>query len=830
MIPGRVSRRSQALETYAMDTGGADDDFDDFGIPTKGRGNNASSSKKGGLFNRFKRAPNSTSRSRSRAAAGDSDDDDDGDFDVIPGTGSQGGFQTLGPSNGYPMHMNGGPPMASPGGMPNAMPNGAPNGAPNGMSYGMTNGPHEMANSPYGMANGASPSVQPQQPRASFIPENVPRRPPSNYTASEVGSVRNMPPPSASDVSGEIGEISMDQISSLRDRHRYPAVSEEQRNNKAIAAAAAMTNYDTTPIIPTLGLSSHGSQGKPTHNDNYRHRMIESRRAAMSSETGGGVAARPPSASDRTLSLSSVQSGANRHAPFGSHDHMNGYANGAPYPPQSIPYGAPFGGTHGAPHRPPSAQGPYSGPPGGGFARPYSQYQPMHLRSASGQLPPGQLPPGQLPPPGQYASGQNAPNQYLSGHQGPYLPEHSNQYVSRPGSRQTARPVPVSAEHAKYPAPSMGSPLSTPQLDGTDETFASVRSPEERKLSDFDFGPEISFTSPGGTERIQPRKLVEEKLAKSRAAESAPQHETEQEIAAIPEEDTGRIKSLEDDVRVMSIELAESARRELKMDPSSEKAETAAALAKAQSELSLERGRREAAEKVARNQGIPNVEVHEKLAELEYHHTEAVHLLAIRTDQYDKIGREKEELKQALNNKTQQHLQLQAKSRELDTSGQAYKHDQQLVEQVKTLETENANLRAGLANISKQGTSGDRVVALEEQRSALQEALRAIRERKDSEIQHLNKRIEALTLSQQRSRATSSNSNIRVSSNSTLMSDSRNTSRNPSRINSYQSTISKSPTDPESKETDGNLVMPRLRETSVGRPASPLHIGLDYSR
>lgn len=304
--------------------------------------------------------------------------------------------------------------------------------------------------------------------------------------------------------------------------------------------------------------------------------------------------------------------------------------------------------------------------------------------------------------------------------------------------------------------------------------------------NDFDFGPEASRTAP---------------------------------------DDNSEVKKLEDEIRVLSIELGESVRREQKLNPSNHENDTAAELAQVYNELSLERTKRHAIEEAARSKGVDPT-IHDQLADIKYSHGEAVHLLAVRTEQYDTLQTRFLGLESDFKDKQHNIDELNSKIKEIEVSRELYQQDQQINTQLKVLQEENAKLRERLDQFSDRGPLGDRVRALEDQRSALQDALRALRERKDAEIRALNTQIETL------STATRPSGSRSVSTNSLNAANTGSTSSlvlgsDRSRPRMHYPVPMRGTHD---LSKDEGLQVPKLRDSTINRPASPLYMGLEYSK
>lgn len=291
------------------------------------------------------------------------------------------------------------------------------------------------------------------------------------------------------------------------------------------------------------------------------------------------------------------------------------------------------------------------------------------------------------------------------------------------------------------------------------------------------------------------------------------------EAEHINEELYSELEKVKNEVRVLSIELAESARRELNLPPSSRTSSEsrtafASALAKAHSQLSLERAKRTALEKATQGKD-DTLDLTTKLAELEYKHSEAVHLLSTRTDQYNSLKTRFNALERDYNNQHHEKDENIERCREREVSQYLYKQDEELKNRVESLEAENRVLRETLHQYSSRGPLNERVTALEDQRSALQEALRAMRERKDAEIRALTNRIEMLSSAR---RASSSGSIVTNSAGVRVPTV-------PSMLQIHGSLSSSS-----NGVDETPLGLPRMRALSLSRPTSPLHLGLDYNK
>lgn len=679
-----------------------------------------STSNKKGIMKRFKRSGN-----KSAAAVNDDDSDDDGAYEVVPGANTS------------------------------------------------TN----SANSFQVMNNSPLPQPQQQFPQVAR---------PNSLSAESHGAAQNIHSRPAS--SSPNGEIGMDQLTSIRDRYRYPSIKDDPSGNRAMSLNA-MSNYDTTPIIPMLGpltgFQSGSSHNKaPTTQDKYRQRMIDSRRALLSTESGIPMSgnpmtpqgpppgATPPAQMPMELSVNNGNmSTKSRAASITSNTSASSLPQNRSNTTSSH-MSSQFGGPsahnnfHANPHwRPqmgpgmqqhPPMGGPMGGPKGGHMG-PVPMGPNMHRPNVNPNIP--------MPP--------------------PMNPQMMGQPMGQPMGYQRGAPRfgPGSSSSLGEPrSMSNHSPLTQPN---------NSQSGSSKSLGydngDFDFGTD-SGVSPDHT--------------------------------AVSIADTKEIKDLEDEVRVLSIELGESARRELKLESHSTSTDTSQDLADAYRKLSLERSKRQSIEEAARGKNV-DINLHEQLAEVKFSHSEAAHLLSIRTEQYEALQTRYNVLEVDYRAKQANVDVLDKKLKEGNVSKEMYSQDEGLKKELKTLQVQNAKLRSELDEVSDRGPLGDRVKALEDQRSALQEALRAMRERKDAEIKALNNRIETLSsVTGKRSISSSSQQNI------------GGTTPGSSRTNLHINIPRRVTSSAEADEDDeGQLNLPkRSKDFSIGRPSSPLNLGLEYSK
>lgn len=738
----RVSRHVQNLESMAMvNTGFDGDQFDEYGVPLKSQQKSSGGGNKKGFINRFKRTGNKS------AMANDDDSDDDGAFEVVPGANSSmnsaGSFQIM---------------------------NNAPQPQPQ-HQMSPVNPPNARFSDPYGGAHQQMPMHN--QQNFQNAPQNAQSRPAS-------GSPNN-------------GEIGMDQLSSIRDRHRYPSMKDDPHGNRAMSLNS-MSNYDTTPIIPMLGpltgFQSGSSHNKTqTNQDKYRQRMIDSRRALLSTESGipmsgnpmnpqgpppGGT---PPAQMPMELPYSGSVSTKSRAASITSNTsatslprNRSNTMNSQTGPqftgpntynhPQANPHWRPQMGQGGMQHYP-SMGGPMGAPMmapmGGPMGGPMGPNVPYNNMNPSIPMPPPMNPQMMGQPMGYNQKG------------GPRFGPGSSSSLGGPRSMSNHSPL-----NQAYNSQA-----------GSSKSLAD-------EGGDFDFGADDGI--PG----------------------VSPDH------TAVSISDNKEIKSLEDEVRVLSLELGESTRRELKLEPRSTSADSSQDLADAYRKLSLERAKRQSIEEAAKGNGV-DTDLHEQLAEIKFSHSEAAHLLSIRTEQYEALQTRYNVLEVDYRAKQANVDVLDKKLKEKSVSDEMYAQDENLRKELATLQEQNAKLRSELDEVSDRGPLGDRVKALEDQRSALQEALRAMRERKDAEIKALNTRIETLT-------SVIGKRSISSSSQHNNANNTPGSSRNNLHINIPRRVTSSSEV-ADDDDDDSQLSLPkRSRDFSIGRPSSPLNLGLEYSR
>lgn len=290
-------------------------------------------------------------------------------------------------------------------------------------------------------------------------------------------------------------------------------------------------------------------------------------------------------------------------------------------------------------------------------------------------------------------------------------------------------------------------------------------------------------------------KSLQERHNQLQAGTSVQVQSAVQELQAVNE-------ALENEVHVLSVELAESARRELGLPTSQSDTSVASHVARLERELATERK--------LRLQSAGVVAVNPESEELKSRHAEATHLLDLRSQEYDelksKVSRLEKELVEMPSSKAVQASPSSTRDPQIEQLQQLSRH-------AHFVEQENSRLQRMLDEVSDRGPLSDRLKAIEEQRDVLQEALRSLRERKDHEIRLLQDRVRQLD-----NRLASS----RMPSNT---STSRGIPSNPSR-----SSMSSSGSQDQSFDTDENLEPPRLRLHSNTRPASPLHLNfnMDY--
>lgn len=535
--------------------------------------------------------------------------------------------------------------------------------------------------------------------------------------------------PSNTDFGGP--DLSYNDISGLRDRARYPA---PVHGGRPQSLTSGMISQDTTPIIPTMAPGSGPNRGASKPQDKYRHKMVESRRQLLSSESGVyppmppsvGVHSAPPRAMSmtsgppRTMSMQSMQS---MPPAFGN-----------PMPPNGPMY---FQGADGR---------MYPTAPGNPMPRPMSVRPPPAVGPPAMNMPYGNGSTPQLhPPQGYYPPSPQRPPQRTSYQQQLYPQAPRGPSSPWPNMRSDSRP------QSPAPLPMPYSPQ--PQNARSHDSF------------DFDVPNHNMTSEPSGDGSGPLSRPDPEELAKLR-------HE----------------------ILILSIELGESARRELGLNPHNELAQHASALATAERNLGLERAKRAAIE----GQSRAAYDIG-RYADLEYRYSEATQLLDLRSQQYE-ILKSKYELQQSeLIDLQKGDRELKERLRENQVQAQMSSVKRGSSEHIKAIERENSRLRKQLDELSDRGSQGERVRTLEEQRSVLREALRTMHERKDHEIRALELRIAHLESIKGRTVSKSAGS---VTGEFT-----------------------------KGAETPGDqmpLSLPRLRPQS--RPTSPLHLNFDLGK
>lgn len=524
-------------------------------------------------------------------------------------------------------------------------------------------------------------------------------------------------------------DLSFQDLSGLRDRARYPMPA---HGSRPVSLSSAMINQDTTPIIPTMTPGAGPSRGPMKPQDKYRHKMVESRRLLLSSESGVvppsqpmGASTGPYSAPPRAMSLTSGPPRTMSMHSMQSMPPASGYAL-PPNGPMNLQGtdGRPYPMAAGASPRPLSVRPPP-------VVTPQATNMPYPRHSATPPVHPIQQ--GYYPPSPQQRAQRASmqPNTFVPQQWGPPSPWSGMRPGSRPQSPASAAPLPMS------PQPK------------------NVRGHMDSFDFDMPLGQNTNMAQrPGSAE----------------------------------------ITDLHNEIRILSIELAESTRRELGLNQRNDLAQHASALAEAERKLGLERSKRIAVEShspIAYDIG--------RFADLEYRYSETTQLLDLRNQQYDSLRHrydlEKSELAEAQN----ENRELKDRLREYQVTTQMSSINRGTSEHIKIVENENSQLRRQLDELSDRGPQGERVRTLEEQRSVLQEALRTMHERKDHEIWALQRRISHLESIKGRSVS-------KPVANGTP--DFSKTSESP--------------------QEQIPLSLPRLRPQS--RPTSPLHLNFDIGK
>lgn len=615
-------------------------------------------------------------------------------------------------------------------------------------------------------------------------------------------------------------DLSVNDLSSLRDRHRYPAfddnASRVSSDTHSDIGSAYHGTQDSTPIIPTFGSTpvANLKQNKMQ----YRQNLIDRRRQLLSNEIYG-MTPQAPIPGSRTQTMTSM-----RHPPDYPRTMSLGGAS-----MNELPIGRPRG-----------SQGPYN-MPSQGYGGPGPHGSPGHFGPPQGFMPgPG---PHNYGPPGprsvsRMSTNDHSPlsrevlpgkdlmaaNRELEEQVRALNAQLAQQAQQARQSQQAQRAVnPEHVENLEAANRQLEDEVTmlTAQLAGLSQPHDNWET-ENRELKSQvqDLNAKLA--------QLAAEREPDAELEASHRELEAQVHQLHEQLAQVTAQaasgrqaDLGELEQvnklrqsnrrLEEEVKVLSVELAESARRELGLDPTSDSAVTAQELAKLQDMLLIERQRHDG---TARGRYSTT----EAFTELEHKHAEATQLLEVRSQELEQLRERTVQLTADLAVADERADSLAAQTKELQVVKAQAEQNSVASAQLEELTAENDRLRNLLNKHAESGTE-ERLRVADKQREALQEALRSLRERKDQEIVVLHTRIEKLEERLARfAPATTRSFSLEEYQNS----DDSSTTSLPAPLSKSQRQHQLSISTKLANEND-DFEPPRVRQSNM-RPASPLHL------
>ncbi|ANB11210.1 hypothetical protein AWJ20_4012 [Sugiyamaella lignohabitans] len=571
----------------------------------------------------------------------------------------------------------------------------------------------------------------------------------------------------------DVPDISMNELTGLRDRDRYPTFGGAPgtpggptspgtgvpSNGRTMSISSTMSGggFDTTPVIPTLRMGS-GTAG-PQGTGQYRKNLTNSLKQAIRSSDGRLVG----------LSQSSPGQGPVPGPGYGLSG-PNGMSGGNGYPmQQQRPYT-----QH---QRPPSLQNSrpnsdprlrsLTGPPNHDFIGPPHNGGSARTMSMGGGI--GYFPPnanGIVGPSGPGAQGVIGGSPTMSGSQGfgpgPGPNVGLGQGAGRPTQRLSRPPSRLSQQHAPMvTASTMTDPIDLgdlPSLPREPGTNANKSSNSSTNSTDSTVDGTVTTATTMSSVTGSPIKAIPLSAGNNSADLN--------ELRALN-------KALLDEVRLVTSELADSIRRELGLstheDDSSidnvsisssngdneiiEARQRAQKLVILERELDLERRKRMVAQ-----QKHEVDEQHQLLTSNQYKIIELEKELAEKNRLYANERRESEMLRDNVSALTNEYEELQLETNQLKNGIlpelkshvadlevlTAAGNPIELLKQIEELKVENKKLQGLVEENSMRGPLGEKIKAVESQRDALREALRSLKERNDHEIRQSTERVRQL--------------------------------------------------------------------------------------
>lgn len=509
-----------------------------------------------------------------------------------------------------------------------------------------------------------------------------------------------------------------------RSSHRFPLMDDgaSVMSGDAMAGRAmsisSMNTSSSSPAITALAMMN--TSAKKNVNSQYRQKVIESRKALLSAEAGLIAPPTRISQQNRRPAMHSIEN-LSMHSPITS-QHQGMHPPGPPRgpPPHDYLRSRSMTNVH------------QSGRPS--YHPPQQQQWGRQGPQMHSQMGPGPGPVHGPPRFSGYSSPMTPTSNYSGSDRSSFYP---NTYPVRPPSHG----IPYSDSSAPVTA--------KPEFEM--ETSATLTSPihlAERERFDFEMDPQSSRALNGNDaeqksdpftddSQLSPDDDDDEDLDLGEVAKDNPSPMS----SLTPRHADAEIEALNaqllDEVRVLAIELAESARRELQLNPKSDQALIVSEYAKVQNDLTLERKKRLAAEKFTHV--LPEQYT---IIELEHRYAEAAHMLNMLNQEHNTLQKRFASVSKDLDQTSMEVQELREELKQIKLE-KAQPGDADLLKHVEMVEEENRKLQKILDESSDQGPLGQRLRSVEDQRDLLQEALRTTRERKDYEINLLRERLES---------------------------------------------------------------------------------------
>lgn len=562
--------------------------------------------------------------------------------------------------------------------------------------------------------------------------------------------------------------ISMNQIGSLRDRDRYPSLTSEspsmsgQNNTGRTMSLRSMSNFDTTPIIPTFTSTPNGGKSQAKM---YRQSIANSHRQML---RGEGYPIPPPS----NANFQQPYSPPDKSMPNGPVDSVRarsasslGYHYQQPRPSEFAGRAMSMGGNgyvRGPPpvngnSRPmarrsfPNQYGTNGPNPNSSSGRPpiNNQHPPMHIQSSQG---PGYgINPGYVVRSRSISSKSNSPNS-------------SPNTMSRPNSGQTlpstademfgqkpvsSHPIVKGEINDSVSATNGGQHSSVPNKAYSRSGLVNTATPCAQKTDEKSHSSAERAGSTDSSSSCDGDELLENSsngTCVSSESKTTSQAFSKQDKVA-NDDLVKRNIALLDEVRLVTSELADSIRYELGIPESVEieprttdttidnlmmsRQERVSLIVSFQNKLDVERRQRVVAEEILQ------AAYSNSTFKLAYDAIELERRAALSEQKLQNALQENSIMAKELKQLRKKLSTLEAGSDKLEESSDGEELSEEAGTAIKPETKPVAVKRKPVSNI-------ENIEAIESQRDALREALRSLRERKDHELKLSTERIRQL--------------------------------------------------------------------------------------